>query len=140
MAIDKDLTEDEVRNLFEEEKYGLKDDRVYLILEPDSREESTFAMFCVDRIIVKEGEPVNVCQVLARGLTELLSSRCDEVYELGQEKILSETGMDVKGLYTNVVPISKHRDFQVSSPASEDDKLEAIKNALADYLGEDDNA
>ena len=109
MAEDKDLTEDAVLALLESEKEGLKENRIYLILEPEEGDEDAFSMLCVDTIKVSETSRIHTCQILARGLTTLLNNHCEDVFELGQNSIIDESRGD------NIIPISSHRNYSPQS-------------------------
>ena len=109
MARSTDLTGDDLDDLLAEEKHLLKEDRVYVILELDERGDDLFSMFCMDTTKSNKDKTVNICQVLARSVVELLTNNCDELYELGDSLLRNQP---VEENESNIVSISSHRDYK----------------------------
>ena len=116
-----DITGDELNAIIEEEKVLLKDNRVYLILELDDRGKDLFSMFCLDTTTNNKDGTANICQIIGRGLTDLISYSGEDVYEYGK-KLLEQ---DLHKM-NNVVALDSYRnqEYRESIFADDDDDKE----------------
>ena len=100
-----DITGDELNAIIEEEKVLLKDNRVYLILELDDRGKDLFSMFCLDTTTNNKDGTANICQIIGRGLTDLISYSGEDIYEFGK-KLIEQDALEEN----NVVALDSYRN------------------------------
>ena len=100
-----DITGDELNAIIEEEKVLLKDNRVYLILELDDRSKDLFSMFCLDTTTNNKDGTANICQIIGRGVTDLISYSGEDVYEYGK-KLIEQDALEEN----NVVALDSYRN------------------------------
>lgn len=93
-----------MKAIVENEKEGLKDNRVYLVMENTDDSVDQFFMFCLDKTNNDDG-PANMCQVLAKGLVHILQNSAEEVYNLGQ-KLLEEDEYSE----SNIISLDSYRN------------------------------
>ena len=111
-----DITGDELNAIIEEEKVLLKDNRVYLILELDDRSKDLFSMFCLDTTTNNKDGSANICQIIGRGITDLISYSGEDVYDFGK-KLLEQ---DLHKM-NNVVALDSYRNQQYRKDIFADD-------------------
>ena len=111
-----DITGDELNAIIEEEKVLLKDNRVYLILELDDRSKELFSMFCLDTTTNNKDGSANICQIIGRGITDLISYSGEDVYDFGK-KLLEQ---DLHKM-NNVVALDSYRNQQYRKDIFADD-------------------
>ena len=111
-----DITGDELNAIIEEEKVLLKDNRVYLILELDDRSKDLFSMFCLDTTTNNKDGSANICQIIGRGITDLISYSGEDVYEYGK-KLLEQ---DLHKM-NNVVALDSYRNQKYRKDIFADD-------------------
>ena len=116
-----DITGDELNAIIEEEKVLLKDNRVYLILELDDRGKDLFSMFCLDTTTNNKDGTANICQIIGRGLTDLISYSGEDIYEFGKKLIEQDLHK-----VNNVVALDSYRnqEYRKSIFADDDDDKE----------------
>ena len=116
-----DITGDELNAIIEEEKAFLKDNRVYLILELDDRGKDLFSMFCLDTTTNNKDGTANICQIIGRGLTDLISYSGEDIYEFGKKLIEQDLHK-----MNNVVALDSYRnqEYRESIFADDDDDKE----------------
>ena len=116
-----DITGDELSAIIEEEKVLLKDNRVYLILELDDRGKDLFSMFCLDTTTNNKDGTANICQIIGRGLTDLISYSGEDIYEFGKKLIEQDLHK-----MNNVVALDSYRnqEYRESIFADDDDDKE----------------
>ena len=121
MGRSTDITGDELNAIIEEEKAFLKDNRVYLILELDDRGKDLFSMFCLDTTTNNKDGTANICQIIGRGLTDLISYSGEDIYEFGK-KLIEQDALEVD----NVVSMDSYRnqEYRKSIFSDGDDKDE----------------
>jgi hypothetical protein len=91
MAKVTDMDEDKFHEMLEEEKDLLKPNRVYMVLElNEDKGDNVFSMFCLDTTTNREDGEANVCQILGKGLTELISKDTEYVMDIGITSIRDE--------------------------------------------------
>ena len=100
-----DITGEELNAIIEEEKAFLKDNRVYLILELDDRSKDLFSMFCLDTTTNNKDGTANICQIIGRGVTDLISYSGEDVYEYGK-KLIEQDALEAN----NVVSLDSYRN------------------------------
>ena len=105
MGRSTDITGDELNAIIEEEKVLLKDNRVYLILELDDRGKDLFSMFCLDTTKNNKDGTANICQIIGRGLTDLISYSGEDIYEFGKKLIEQDAREE-----NNVVALDSYRN------------------------------
>ena len=118
-----DITGDELNAIIEEEKVLLKDNRVYLILELDDRGKDLFSMFCLDTTTNNKDGTANICQIIGRGLTDLISYSGEDIYEFGKKLIEQDLHK-----VNNVVALDSYRNQEYRKSIfadDEDDKEDA---------------
>ena len=111
-----DITGDELNAIIEEEKVLLKDNRVYLILELDDRSKDLFSMFCLDTTTNNKDGSANICQIIGRGITDLISYSGEDIYEFGK-KLLEQ---DLHKM-NNVVALDSYRNQKYRNNIFADD-------------------
>ena len=116
MGRSTDITGDELNAIIEEEKVLLKDNRVYLILELDDRSKELFSMFCLDTTTNNKDGSANICQIIGRGITDLISYSGEDVYEYGK-KLLEQ---DLHKM-NNVVALDSYRNQKYRNDIFADD-------------------
>mgnify|MGYP003151896326 FL=1 len=116
MGRSTDITGDELNAIIEEEKVLLKDNRVYLILELDDRSKDLFSMFCLDTTTNNKDGSANICQIIGRGITDLISYSGEDVYEYGK-KLLEQ---DLHKM-NNVVALDSYRNQKYRNDIFADD-------------------
>ena len=116
MGRSTDITGDELNAIIEEEKVLLKDNRVYLILELDDRSKELFSMFCLDTTTNNKDGSANICQIIGRGITDLISYSGEDVYEYGK-KLLEQ---DLHKM-NNVVALDSYRNQKYRKDIFADD-------------------
>ena len=116
MGRSTDITGDELNAIIEEEKVLLKDNRVYLILELDDRSKDLFSMFCLDTTTNNKDGSANICQIIGRGLTDLISYSGEDIYEFGK-KLLEQ---DLHKM-NNVVALDSYRNQKYRNNIFADD-------------------
>ena len=116
MVRSTDITGEELNAIIEEEKAFLKKDRVYLILELDDRGKDLFSMFCLDTTTNNKDGTANICQVIGRGLTDLISYSGEDVYDFGK-KLLEQDEHEVH----NVVSLDSYRNQEYRKDIFSDD-------------------
>ena len=123
MGRSTDITGDELNAIIEEEKVLLKDNRVYLILELDDRSKDLFSMFCLDTTTNNKDGSANICQIIGRGITDLISYSGEDVYDFGK-KLLEQ---DLHKM-NNVVALDSYRNqkYRKDILASDDDDTTEI--------------
>ena len=99
------MDENELNGILEEERKLLKDNRVYLVLELNEEDPTTFSMFCLDTTADDPQKEPNVCQVIGRGLTDIISNDLEGLLDLGHEGI----ERDKKGVGDNVINLDSYR-------------------------------
>ena len=116
-----DITGDELNAIIEEEKVLLKDNRVYLILELDDRGKDLFSMFCLDTTTNNKDGTANICQIIGRGLTDLISYSVEDIYEFGKKLIEQDLHK-----VNNLVALDSYRnqEYRKSIFADDDDDKE----------------
>ena len=121
MGRSTDITGDELNAIIEEEKVLLKDNRVYLILELDDRGKDLFSMFCLDTTTNNKDGTANICQIIGRGLTDLISYSGEDIYEFGKKLIEQDLHK-----MNNVVALDSYRnqEYRESIFADDDDDKE----------------
>ena len=105
MGRSTDITGDALNAIIEEEKVLLKDNRVYLILELDDRGKDLFSMFCLDTTTNNKDGTANICQIIGRGLTDLISYSGEDIYEFGK-KLIEQDALEEN----NVVSLDSYRN------------------------------
>jgi len=105
MVRSTDITGEELNAIIEEEKAFLKEDRVYLILELDDRGKDLFSMFCLDTTTNNKDGTANICQVIGRGITDLISYSGEDVYDFGK-KLIEQDALKSN----NVVALDSYRN------------------------------
>tara|TARA_R100000234_G_scaffold57654_1_gene34861 strand:+ start:378 stop:782 length:405 start_codon:yes stop_codon:yes gene_type:complete len=93
-----------MKAIVENEKEGLKDNRVYLVMENTDDSIDQFFMFCLDKTNNDDG-PANMCQVLAKGLVHILQNSAEEVYSLGQKLIEEDEYSE-----SNIISLDSYRN------------------------------
>ena len=116
MGRSTDITGDELNAIIEEEKVLLKDNRVYLILELDDRSKDLFSMFCLDTTTNNKDGSANICQIIGRGITDLISYSGEDVYDFGK-KLLEQ---DLHKM-NNVVALDSYRNQKYRNDIFADD-------------------
>ena len=116
MGRSTDITGDELNAIIEEEKVLLKDNRVYLILELDDRSKDLFSMFCLDTTTNNKDGSANICQIIGRGITDLISYSGEDIYEFGK-KLLEQ---DLHKM-NNVVALDSYRNQKYRNNIFADD-------------------
>jgi len=116
MGRSTDITGDELNAIIEEEKVLLKDNRVYLILELDDRSKDLFSMFCLDTTTNNKDGSANICQIIGRGITDLISYSGEDVYDFGK-KLLEQ---DLHKM-NNVVALDSYRNQKYRNNIFADD-------------------
>ena len=121
MVRSTDITGEELNAIIEEEKAFLKEDRVYLILELDDRGKDLFSMFCLDTTTNNKDGTANICQVIGRGITDLISYSGEDVYDFGK-KLIEQDALKMN----NVVAFDSYRNqkYRKDILASDDDDKE----------------
>ena len=114
-----DITGDELNAIIEEEKVLLKDNRVYLILELDDRSKDLFSMFCLDTTTNNKDGTANICQIIGRGVTDLISYSGEDVYEYGK-KLIEQDALEEN----NVVALDSYRNQEYRDDIFADDDNE----------------
>tara|TARA_R100001163_G_C5058080_1_gene194635 strand:- start:617 stop:985 length:369 start_codon:yes stop_codon:yes gene_type:complete len=104
------VDEDKVNEVVEEEKRHLKEDRVYIVLQLDKEDKEQFSMLCLDTTKDDVDKKPNVVQIIARGITDLLSHDLDGLLDLGLQGIERD-----KQKNSNIVWLDSYR------PPEEDD-------------------
>ena len=104
------MDEDKVNEGVEEEKRHLKEDRVYIVLQLDKEDKEQFSMLCLDTTKDDVDKKPNVVQIIARGITDLLSHDLDGLLDLGLQGIERD-----KQKNSNIVWLDSYR------PPEEDD-------------------
>ena len=112
-----DITGDELNAIIEEEKVLLKDNRVYLILELDDRGKDLFSMFCLDTTTNNKDGTANICQIIGRGLTDLISYSGEDIYEFGKKLIEQDLHK-----VNNVVALDSYRNQEYRKSIFADDE------------------
>ena len=105
MGRSTDITGEELDAIIAEEKAFLKDNRVYLILELDDRGKDLFSMFCLDTTTNNKDGTANICQIIGRGLTDLISYSGEDIYEFGK-KLIEQDALEEN----NVVSLDSYRN------------------------------
>ena len=105
MVRSTDITGEELDAIIAEEKAFLKEDRVYLILELDDRGKDLFSMFCLDTTTNNKDGTANICQVIGRGITDLISYSGEDVYDFGK-KLIEQDALKSN----NVVALDSYRN------------------------------
>ena len=100
-----DITGEELDAIIAEEKAFLKENRVYLILELDDRGKDLFSMFCLDTTTNNKDGTANICQVIGRGITDLISYSGEDVYDFGK-KLIEQDAREAN----NVVALDSYRN------------------------------
>ena len=116
MGRSTDITGDELNAIIEEEKVLLKDNRVYLILELDDRSKDLFSMFCLDTTTNNKDGTSNICQIIGRGITDLISYSGEDVYDFGK-KLLEQDALKMN----NVVALDSYRNQKYRKDIFADD-------------------
>ena len=116
MGRSTDITGEELDAIIAEEKAFLKEDRVYLILELDDRSKDLFSMFCLDTTTNNKDGSANICQIIGRGITDLISYSGEDVYDFGK-KLLEQ---DLHKM-NNVVALDSYRNQQYRKDIFADD-------------------
>ena len=116
MVRSTDITGEELNAIIEEEKAFLKKDRVYLILELDDRGKDLFSMFCLDTTTNNKDGTANICQVIGRGLTDLISYSGEDVYDFGK-KLIEQDALKSN----NVVALDSYRNQEYRKDIFSDD-------------------
>ena len=116
MGRSTDITGDELNAIIEEEKVLLKDNRVYLILELDDRSKDLFSMFCLDTTTNNKDGTANICQIIGRGVTDLISYSGEDVYEYGK-KLIEQDALEAN----NVVALDSYRNQKYRKDIFADD-------------------
>ena len=116
MVRSTDITGEELDAIIAEEKAFLKEDRVYLILELDDRGKDLFSMFCLDTTTNNKDGTANICQVIGRGITDLISYSGEDVYDFGK-KLLEQDLHEVN----NVVALDSYRNQEYRKDIFSDD-------------------
>ena len=119
MGRSTDITGDELNAIIEEEKVLLKDNRVYLILELDDRGKDLFSMFCLDTTTNNKDGTANICQIIGRGLTDLISYSGEDIYEFGK-KLIEQDALEAN----NVVALDSYRNQEYRDDIFADDDNE----------------
>ena len=119
MGRSTDITGDELNAIIEEEKVLLKDNRVYLILELDDRSKDLFSMFCLDTTKNNKDGTANICQIIGRGLTDLISYSGEDIYEFGK-KLIEQDALEAN----NVVALDSYRNQEYRDDIFADDDNE----------------
>ena len=117
MGRSTDITGDELNAIIEEEKVLLKDNRVYLILELDDRGKDLFSMFCLDTTTNNKDGTANICQIIGRGLTDLISYSGEDIYEFGKKLIEQDLHK-----MNNVVALDSYRNQEYRKSIFADDE------------------
>ena len=105
MVRSTDITGEELDAIIAEEKAFLKEDRVYLILELDDRGKDLFSMFCLDTTTNNKDGTANICQIIGRGVTDLISYSGEDIYEFGK-KLIEQDALEEN----NVVALDSYRN------------------------------
>ena len=117
MGRSTDITGDELNAIIEEEKAFLKDNRVYLILELDDRGKDLFSMFCLDTTTNNKDGTAIICQIIGRGLTDLISYSGEDIYEFGKKLIEQDLHK-----MNNVVALDSYRNQEYRKSIFADDE------------------
>ena len=117
MGMSTDITGDELNSIIEEEKAFLKDNRVYLILELDDRGKDLISMFCLDTTTNNKDGTANICQIIGRGLTDLISYSGEDIYEFGKKLIEQDLHK-----VNNVVALDSYRNQEYRKSIFADDE------------------
>ena len=116
MGRSTDITGEELDAIIAEEKAFLKEDRVYLILELDDRSKDLFSIFCLDTTTKNKDGSANICQIIGRGITDLISYSGEDVYDFGK-KLLEQ---DLHKM-NNVVALDSYRNQKYRNDIFADD-------------------
>ena len=119
MGRSTDITGDELNAIIEEEKVLLKDNRVYLILELDDRSKDLFSMFCLDTTTNNKDGTANICQIIGRGITDLISYSGEDGYDFGK-KLIEQDALKSN----NVVALDSYRNQEYRDDIFADDDNE----------------
>tara|TARA_R100000656_G_scaffold54226_1_gene42772 strand:+ start:79 stop:498 length:420 start_codon:yes stop_codon:yes gene_type:complete len=128
-----DVTGEELLALIDEEKKHLKKDRIYLILEAAEQGQESFSMFCLDTTKNNKDGSANTCQIVAKGLTGLLSTDIENLYELGKILMAKEESID-----SNVVSLDSFRENQYKERLFEKQKEEEIRTITFSFENSED--
>ncbi len=99
------MDEDKINEILHEERKLLKDNRVYLVLELNEEDPTTFSMFCLDTTPNAPDKDPNICQIIGRGLTDILSNDVEGLIDLGTQAIEK----DNRNVGGNVVSLDSYR-------------------------------
>ena len=116
MVRSTDITGEELNAIIEEEKEFLKKDRVYLILELDDRGKDLFSMFCLDTTTNNRDGTANICQVIGRGITDLISYSGEDVYDFGKKLLEQDTHR-----INNIISLDSYRNQEYRKDILADD-------------------
>ena len=132
-----DITGDELNAIIEEEKVLLKDNRVYIILELDDRGKDLFSMFCLDTTTNNKDGTANICQIIGRGLTDLISYSGEDIYEFGKKLIEQDLHK-----VNNVVALDTYRNQEyresIFADGDDDDDEEGTTEITFSFKKKDD--
>tara|TARA_R110000824_G_scaffold86683_2_gene214302 strand:- start:47 stop:379 length:333 start_codon:yes stop_codon:yes gene_type:complete len=110
------MDKDKINEILHEERKLLKDNRVYLVLELNEEDPDTFSMFCLDTTPNAPDKNPNVCQIIGRGLTDILSNDVEGLLDLGAQAIEK----DNRNVGGNVISLDSYRKKE-----DEEDKEDA---------------
>ena len=99
------MDEDRINEILQEEKKLLKDNRVYLVLELNKEDTETFSRFCLDTTANDPKTEPNICQVIGRGLTDIISNDVESLLDLGYQAL----ERDDRKVGGNVVSLDSYR-------------------------------
>ena len=132
-----DITGEELDAIIAEEKVLLKEDRVYLILELDDRGKDLFSMFCLDTTTNNKDGTANICQIIGRGLTDLISYSGEDIYEFGK-KLIEQDALEEN----NVVSLDSYRNQEyresIFADGDDDDEEEGTTEITFSFKKNDD--
>lgn len=115
-----------MKAIVENEKEGLKDNRVYIVIE--DTDVDRFFMFCLDKTNNEDG-PATICQVIAKGLVHILQNNAEEIHSLG-EKLLEEEEYSKN----NIISLDSYRnnDYAQNLFKEKDDDYLTVTMTLED--------
>ena len=137
MGRSTDITGEELDAIIAEEEVLLKDNRVYLILELDDRSKDLFSMFCLDTTTNNKDGTANICQIIGRGLTDLISYSGEDIYEFGK-KLIEQDALEAN----NVVALDSYRNQEyrdgIFADGEDDNKEEGTTEITFSFKKNDD--
>ena len=139
MARSKDITGEELDAIVEEEKKLLKKDRVYIILELDDRGKDLFSMFCLDTTTNNKDGSSNICQVIGRGVVDLISYSGEEVHDLGKKLLEQDVHAESNVISLDYFRNQEYRNNVFEKEEEEDDVTQITFSFEGNENGDEDD-